>query len=189
MSQSSNDSRLFPQNRQAQAGGPIQHWSTYFPGSELDPNDPRLPIVETLLKFLQDNHATYLVRSELKKYGRVSLDYSQLKAEIPVGDFNTVLKDEPVTVISCLAIAAHNAAHSLRFPVPHEKVNVRIVGYEPYTNLKNMKSNMVEKFLSVRGNVVRTSAIKPLVNLFIIIIFRVIRVCLGFREKCLLVKR
>lgn len=56
------------------------------------------------------------IQAELE-VGRLTLDFVQLQADIPVSDFGSVLKDEPTTVLSCLAIAAHNVRTLICFCV------------------------------------------------------------------------
>lgn len=103
-------------------------------------------------------------QKEIQKNARLPLDFAQLREDIPVGDFASVLQEEPATVLSCLAIAAHHALLELnvRFSIP--KLTVRLMNYTPLTAMRNLKSHFVDKFIALRGNVVRVSAIKPLVT-------------------------
>lgn len=94
----------------------------------------------------------------------MTVDYSVLKDSIPVAQFASVLKDEPITVLSCLEIACHHALVGMKLPFPIGKITVRLAQYKPLTAMRNLKSNFVDKFVALRGNVVRVSNIKPLVT-------------------------
>jgi len=104
------------------------------------------------------------VQDEVRQHSRVTVDYSVLKDSIPVAQFASVLKDEPITVLSCLEIACHHALVGLKLPFPIGKITVRLAQYKPLTAMRNLKSNFVDKFVALRGNVVRVSNIKPLVT-------------------------
>eukprot|EP00466_Bigelowiella_natans_P007098 jgi/Bigna1/45150/e_gw1.113.2.1 len=45
-----------------------------------------------------------------------------------------------------------------------QRLTVRFQNYRPITSLRKLKSNLVDKFIALRGNVVRVSNIKPLVR-------------------------
>ena len=50
------------------------------------------------------------------------------------------------------------------FPdLPPHKITVRIDNVTPLTPLRLLKANCINKFVSIRGNVIRVSAVRPLV--------------------------
>jgi DNA replicative helicase MCM subunit Mcm2 (Cdc46/Mcm family) len=46
---------------------------------------------------------------------------------------------------------------------PAQRITVRILSVSPLTSLRDLKSATVGKFVSVRGNIIRVSAVRPLV--------------------------
>jgi DNA helicase MCM8 len=49
-------------------------------------------------------------------------------------------------------------------PLTTDRVMVRMSNYSPITALKNLKANFVDRFVALRGNVVRISNVRPLVT-------------------------
>jgi DNA replicative helicase MCM subunit Mcm2 (Cdc46/Mcm family) len=171
---------------------PFAVWSLYCP-EPYTPDDQRVPVVRALVAFfaeheefvslVQPPHARALAapsdgrgpvgararacaQEEARTHARLTMNYMQLCALIPVAEFPSVLRDEPTMVLGCLALAAHTAllARPGEGAAELPKLVVRLTNYRPMTSLRNIKSNMVDKFLCVRGNVVRVSSIKPLVT-------------------------
>ena len=67
---------------------------------------------------------------------------------------------EPHTVLACLGLGAYRALLSRDLPFELARINVRLSSYSPLTPLKDLKSNLVEKFVAVRGNVVRVGPVR-----------------------------
>lgn len=147
--------------------GDVLYWKFYFHGECLA-GDPRVAIINELAKFFLENREKYLWnKDEIARTGVVQLNYKSVMTDIPVQEFDTVLKVEPSTVLSSLAIAVHHAMiqlseqHVVRFMA--ERVFIRLEGYVPLTSMRSLKSNYIDRFISLRGNVVRVGNIKPLV--------------------------
>lgn len=94
----------------------------------------------------------------------MDIEFQRLEEDIPIADFVKVLKDQPATILAVLAVSCHRALLRLRFPVQVHRLVVRLRNYGPTTSLRRLKSNFVDKFIALRGNVVRVSNIKPLVQ-------------------------
>lgn len=91
-----------------------------------------------------------------------------LKANIP--DFELLLKTNPNAIIASMGLACSKMAKTCRVQTGNHDstriyppINVRIANYPNRTWLKDLKANVVGKFISVGGTVVRVSSIKPLV--------------------------
>ena len=109
-------------------------------------------------------HVCFYIQDEIRSHSRITIDFTQLCEEIPVAEFASVLHTDAPTVLSSLGLACHHALLALRTPFPIGTLTVRLRNYKPITALKNLKSNFVDKFIALRGNVVRVSNIKPLVT-------------------------
>jgi DNA helicase MCM8 len=147
------------------ANGEVHAWGLYF-NSPCVPDDPRKVIVSELAKFLCEKNQVYLPNPhEVAQTGFVRFYFKTLEAEIPVQEFASVLQAEPATVLSSLGMSVHHALLRLLGPKHRlaDKFEVHLEGYEPITPLRCLKANFIDKFVAVRGNVVRVGNIKPLV--------------------------
>jgi DNA helicase MCM8 len=135
----------------------------YFPDDEYNEGDPKAAIVNILTQFFTTNSAVYVNADEARLRSRVTYNFQHLKDDIPVADFDSVLRAEPHTVLACLGLATYRALRAMEVPFELSKINVRLDRYSPLTALKDLKSNLVEKFVSIRGNVVRVGPVRPLV--------------------------
>eukprot|EP00954_Amorphochlora_amoebiformis_P004830 379592-Amorphochlora_amoeboformis.AAC.2 len=142
-------------------------WDRYF-NRDPDDNDTRMEIIDALSEFFAKNRYSYLDPEEIDRYHRVTIEYDQLREEIPIADFETMLMEQPSQIISIMSISCHRALNVLRSSNPAspdvDKITVRFKNYGPITSLGDLKSNLVDKFIALRCNVVRVSNIKPLVR-------------------------
>ena len=90
-----------------------------------------------------------LFRAQARAHARVSFNYQHLKNDIPVADFDSVLRAEPHTVLACLGLATYRALLIQDLPFEFGKINVRLNRYAPLTPLKELKSNLVEKYVTL----------------------------------------
>jgi DNA helicase MCM8 len=139
-------------------------WPVYFADTEFAVDDPRLPIIALLKQFFVERHHLLDYDSIVAK-AALSFDFNTLSASIPVADFANTLREEPTTVLACLACAAHVALLDLRvsFQIP-ARLSVRLHHFAPVTQFKNLKAQCVDKFVGLRGNVVRVGTIQPQVT-------------------------
>ncbi|EAL65948.1 MCM family protein [Dictyostelium discoideum AX4] len=98
----------------------------------------------------------------------IPLDYQLLKNQIyRVEDqFEIRLRDDSEMVINCLGVVIYqvlyeNVSESQR---PKKKINIRIFHFEPLLQLKKLKANLIDKFVSLKGTVIRVGNVKPLVT-------------------------
>ena len=98
----------------------------------------------------------------------VPLDWNYLQKELPKEYFQEFLV-KPIDMLSCLGLAYYN--YMQNFPdiyknkplLRDKKIMPRIYGFKPLTPLRNLKSNLIGKFVAISGTVVRAGNIKPLV--------------------------
>ncbi len=117
----------------------------------------------------------------------VVLDFVDLSETIPIEQFKDTLHEDPTIILNVLAMAMHqvmpvrcvHAASTLTGSVVcgllqalkvrgvnlgFDRVTIRMRNYSPITAFRGLKSNVVDKMVAIRGNVVRVSGIKPLVK-------------------------
>ncbi|ORX99253.1 MCM-domain-containing protein, partial [Basidiobolus meristosporus CBS 931.73] len=95
----------------------------------------------------------------------------------PFGGLQEAFKVEPNIVLGCLGIAISEAIIEKSRQTIHDglikdledyasrtKIIVRISQFEPLTHLKDLKANLIGRLICIRGTVVRTSSIKPIVT-------------------------
>ena len=138
-------------------------WQVYWPDEEFQETSPKLAIASTLSIFFEENQNELVNYKTALERGCVAMDYQLLRTEIPVGDFDRVLRSEPHTVLACLDISMHKCLITLYPDFPLDRIHVRLFNYEPETPMKTIKSNLVEKFVSISGNVVRVGSVRPIV--------------------------
>ncbi|KAI9500629.1 MCM8 protein [Coemansia spiralis] len=94
-------------------------------------------------------------------------DYPTLVQANPVPSFAERIYNEPEHLLRCMGLAVccvlsseygADAEHILG----DHKLHVHLLHFEPITHMKALKSSLVGKLVTVRGTIVRTSPIKPL---------------------------
>jgi DNA helicase MCM8 len=141
----------------------VTAWSTYFPNDICRAGDVKIQIIRELSTFFRE-HADFLLDiDDIKDKSRAMLDYQYLIQHIPVSEFGEMLKQQPTLVNACLSIAVHHALLAMRVSFHIDKIHVRLQNYQPLTGMRKLKANLVDHFIAIHGNVVRVSAIKPMV--------------------------
>ncbi|KAL2919843.1 hypothetical protein HK105_200760 [Polyrhizophydium stewartii] len=150
---------------------PYPCWDLYFADSPYMPGHEYIPLVEHLTGFfgsffdqLRDAESTDAFE-QLIMQPVVMVDYKDLSAVLT--DLGERLKSHPGALLGCLGMAATLVAMThLRqddyFDPVYDRKIVRIVGHPVVTPLKDLKSNLMGKFISIRGTVVRVSSVKPM---------------------------
>jgi hypothetical protein len=77
--------------------------------------------------------------------------------------------DEADDVLKCIGLAlcvqkALRLVLGSNLPLPEARITARLQEVGPLTPLRDIKSTVVGKLLAVRGNVIRVSAVRPLVQ-------------------------
>ncbi|RKO85279.1 MCM2/3/5 family-domain-containing protein [Blyttiomyces helicus] len=101
----------------------------------------------------------------------VLVDYKDLQAHSGVAEMDMRLRERPADTLACLGLAVDEAMRRRRSPSePRSSPSgarpktVRIVNHTEITPLKNLKSNLFGKFITVRGTIVRVSSVGPQVS-------------------------
>jgi len=141
----------------------LLRWNSYFPSLECTEFEQRVQIAYALIDFFLARQS-WVDTPEVRQHGRVTLNFTRLESEVPVADFAVALRDEPSTVLGCLALAAHVTLDRLRIVIPFPKVIVRIANCTNIIPVRSVKANYLEKFVSIRGTVTRVGSVRPLVK-------------------------
>jgi DNA replicative helicase MCM subunit Mcm2 (Cdc46/Mcm family) len=104
----------------------------------------------------------------------VWLNHAEMASKMP--DFANVLEEFPLDVIPCLGLALCMVRHEKRqdleetparkrsVTLDQNKIQVRLHNVSPVLPVASLKADVVNRFVTVMGTVVRVSAIKPLVT-------------------------
>ncbi|KAH9257592.1 hypothetical protein BASA81_004041 [Batrachochytrium salamandrivorans] len=149
-------------------------WVLYFPFDDFSPTSPWVDATRLFRRFfLQDEKGRLLLRNvELNRASEVVFDYVEFVASLSpeLSAFEEVMKASAEIMISCLGLALC----SLRTIQEEEErgggrarsrpIAPRFVNFRPFTLLTRLKADLIGKFVSVRGNVVKVQGVKPLVK-------------------------
>ncbi|KAJ2794110.1 DNA replication licensing factor mcm8, partial [Coemansia furcata] len=141
-----------------------RYWTLYFP--RIDFNAAPSESVADIKRFAEyvKHHPESFSMDTMHS---CSFDYLTLVEASPLADFAQRLRDEPENILSCLGLAVcyvlsceygADAEHILG----DHRLHIRLLHHEPLTHMKSLKSGIVGKLVTVRGTVVRTSPIRPL---------------------------
>ncbi|XP_076347300.1 DNA helicase MCM8-like isoform X2 [Tachypleus tridentatus] len=162
--------------------GPYNGWKLYLPDEHYDSQSntvKKLQLVEEYCRNLQLSGK----KEEIENRQSFTFDVKSLAEDVVIKekwpDLITELKETPESVINYIGLALHHFLTKEifnelskeqddssvqfitdEFNVP--KIHARLSGYEPLTQMKNLKANYYGKFVSVKGTVVRVSNVKPL---------------------------
>eukprot|EP01112_Ceratiomyxa_fruticulosa_P012920 TRINITY_DN3601_c0_g2_i1.p1 TRINITY_DN3601_c0_g2~~TRINITY_DN3601_c0_g2_i1.p1 ORF type:complete len:728 (+),score=149.30 TRINITY_DN3601_c0_g2_i1:149-2332(+) len=169
-------------------GIPFTGWSLYFPGQDFsiiadDNENPTIALIENLINHFR----TTFQQQDIEGLNSVPMDFVALRDALDLScNFVDHLLNKPLTLIPCLELALHQIGvgryssmsstpqdnldengkkrkNLMAKYQPSKKLNARIYNYEPKTSLRSLKSNLINKFVSVRGTVIRVSNVKPTV--------------------------
>ncbi|KAJ1960278.1 hypothetical protein IWQ62_004292 [Dispira parvispora] len=141
-------------------------WVLYFPCTALQDDQ----VLETLLVQL---HQYFTARQTTLNplTNTVYVHYPDLLQGEQGDTLTNLLINKPAMVLSamCLALCVSLRHRGLNPETKlsgdiRNKVHIRLQAFEPITPLKSLKSNMVGKLICIRGTVVRTSLVKPLLT-------------------------
>lgn len=152
-------------------------WELYFSANEYQPSDRRALLIRDMAAFFGTEVGWQLLtRSFCNDYDNryhCSLDYEQLLAATRSADLTVALEMAPAEGLACLSAAATEcfcyakreaAASLLQRSPPPGKVAIRLTNHSPSLVLiKQLKSSSIGKLATVKGTVVRSSHVRPLV--------------------------
>ncbi|KAJ1789076.1 DNA replication licensing factor mcm8, partial [Coemansia sp. RSA 2399] len=141
-----------------------RYWSLYFPRQDIDVATKEcLDDVRRFASYLQEHPESFSMETDAS----CLFDYPALVQASPVPGFADRVYNEPEHLLSCLGLAVccvlsteygPDAEHILG----DHRLHIHLLHHEPIAHMKTLKSNLVGKLVTVRGTVVRTSPIKPL---------------------------
>eukprot|EP00300_Choanocystis_sp_HF-7_P001996 c11573_g1_i1.p1 GENE.c11573_g1_i1~~c11573_g1_i1.p1 ORF type:complete len:607 (+),score=108.72 c11573_g1_i1:26-1822(+) len=148
-------------------------WPHYFPGENLTNNDSRIPFISRLKSYFCGDAPPFVWPRDCNAVDSVFLDYDKFIKAGPIPQFGQQLLNDPLVVVGCIGVALysafrdrHQSVQPGQYPIPFRdrKICPRIINFHPQIPLREIKSNMICKFVSVKGNVIRVSGLRPLVT-------------------------
>ncbi|KAJ1963828.1 hypothetical protein H4R35_007205 [Dimargaris xerosporica] len=165
-----------PKKRKTQHSAPSSdwegypEWQLYFPDQALAEN------YDDDLSALLNHLLGYFVTKRTLPHpltNTAGVSYPDLLRQ-PFGQFvATALVDQPTVTLNAMSMAMCVALRQRGVIGPddgddwahiRQRIQIRLHQYEPITPLKHLKSNLVGKLICVRGTVVRTSLVKPILT-------------------------
>ncbi|KAI9344938.1 DNA replication licensing factor MCM8 [Obelidium mucronatum] len=148
---------------------PFAHWSLYFGGELYSGEHEQVPVINAFTGYFHDLIEAAKLSGEVirKTQATIAISYSDLvgKTKAQLLDLDERIKLEPAAVLASLGLAFSNALITeYGTTVARVKRHVRILGYDQITPLKDLKANLMGRFISVRGTIVRVSSIKPVIT-------------------------
>ncbi|KAJ2225115.1 hypothetical protein IWW45_007952 [Coemansia sp. RSA 485] len=141
-----------------------RYWPIYFPRQDVNAvTDEHLQDIRSLAGYLKTHPEAFL----MEPTGPCLFDYTIMTQGTPVPDFVQRVRDEPEHILRCLGLAVclvinEEYGSASEYLIGSQKLPVHLLYHEPLTHMKHLKSSLVGKLVTVRGTVVRTSTIKPL---------------------------
>eukprot|EP00002_Diphylleia_rotans_P024947 TRINITY_DN4927_c0_g1_i6.p1 TRINITY_DN4927_c0_g1~~TRINITY_DN4927_c0_g1_i6.p1 ORF type:complete len:712 (-),score=116.81 TRINITY_DN4927_c0_g1_i6:41-2176(-) len=139
-------------------------WALYFPTEEEDiPNDPRVALCHAFEDYFQRQSDAY-PEEDVLRTSALWIDHSILRGDLLlINRFAPVFDANPMEALDCICIGYLQKTGLVK-PFDKKKIHARLYNHEPITPLKNLKSNNIGKFISIKGTVIRVSIIKPLIQ-------------------------
>ncbi|KAI8832045.1 MCM2/3/5 family-domain-containing protein [Chytridium lagenaria] len=157
---------------------PYPDWSLYFQEGKAS-RSPHIILNPVVILEYRDNHDLIpLIKAAKEYFSKYStkdqdlngdiilLNYQHLKRFCGFDGLVEDLVTRPQTFFNSIALAAVAAlaeenweAHLVK-----RKKSVRLLEYDVITPLKALKANLIGRFISVKGTIVRVSSIKPMIT-------------------------
>lgn len=126
--------------------------------------------IKAFEEFFKKHHETFIEPQieELKEFHRININWQIFKKKHNENDFalcqgniNEFLNETPylfLPIISC-------SIHQIIFLTEKNnyKINCRIINLNKITKIKELKSGLLGKFVSIRGTVTRVTKLKPII--------------------------
>lgn len=151
-----------------------RYWSVYFPFDDLSPTSPWMDATRLLRKFFlfHENGKCLLRNTNLNLVSQVTFDYSVFVQNLSpdLEAFEQVLRANGEVMVACLGLALcslrdpNEASSNDSFHPRSRPITPRFVNLRPLTPLTSMKADLIGRFVSIRGNVVRVQGVRPLVK-------------------------
>lgn len=142
-------------------------WPLYFesPLEAFTPQDTRAMLAQQCAAMFRGPGASLISTVEWAHDTVVRINYDDLLRHSEIDDLEDALRDESATVVRCLGLGLC-AIRATKLPpyTPPAMLVVRIQSVKPIRPIREIKADVIDRFVAVRGNVVRVSAIRPLVT-------------------------
>ncbi|KYQ93477.1 MCM family protein [Tieghemostelium lacteum] len=97
----------------------------------------------------------------------IAMDYLLLKNDIfkSLREFDRCLKNEPEIVLDCIGVCMYEIIYRKLNQSKHlrKKIKIRLFNFEPILPLRKLRSNLIGKYVSIKGTVIRVGNVKPMV--------------------------
>ncbi|KAI9340418.1 Minichromosome maintenance deficient 8 [Zopfochytrium polystomum] len=150
---------------------PYPEWVLYFPDEPFSEDHDLIPMITGFMDYFNARFGEEIEDTSAKGFRSrtiVEVDYQDLRQKCKVGDIDLRLQQQPNDVLSSMGLAACLVANRnvdmAEDGADFIKKTVRILKYDNITALKELKANLMGRFIAVKGTVVRVSSIKPLVT-------------------------
>ncbi|KND03322.1 uncharacterized protein SPPG_02368 [Spizellomyces punctatus DAOM BR117] len=160
---------------------PFASWSLYFPAETYVEGHDLVPIIQGFMQYFDriftsegaahDQHIGELLYNQRCV---ISVDFCHLKASCSVPELEGRVRMQPSETLACMSLAASEVIENTRKRMGIDKVNstqglgfkrtVRLVNLDEITPLKDLKANLMNRYISIRGTVVRISTVKPVLS-------------------------
>eukprot|EP00793_Prasinoderma_coloniale_P002998 PRCOL_00006464-RA len=157
--------------RRARPDG-LAAWRLYFPGEERDDGDRRARLVAELAAALRASPAMLAAaRRSARAANAFAVSYKRLLECSGSADLQAALEFQPVEGLCCVGAAAYEAVYCAESasedtpPAAAPRVRLTEYVHSPVNSIAALRANCVGRLVSVRGTVVRASAVRPLVTM------------------------
>ncbi|KAH3745571.1 DNA helicase MCM8 [Pelomyxa schiedti] len=150
----------------------VEGWDVYFQEESAKDDDKARFVL-----FLAEQIKPYVSTQLIGDNNVVPFMYEELIEHISDPSFPRLVYEDPETALACLACSLHQIVYGnqnqpsgsqmddeLAPPPPQRKFTVRLFKYSKITPLRKLKANFLGKFVCVKGTVVRTGNIRPMVK-------------------------
>lgn len=146
------------------------HWDLYFPFDDFSIDLPWFNAAKIFRAFLNGsqrdklgNGSDLLADVDIERATEVIFDYQQwcssMDMEGELAAFSTVLRDNASITLKCIGLALCSLRRRRQFedglaPLSN-RITPRFSQYREITSIRALKSNMLGKFVAIRGTVIR----------------------------------
>ena len=141
-----------------------QIWPAFYLQEKFSSTDSRVDAIRMFQQFFQDHMALFLLpQSQLDSRGEkmIYLNIMDISVKLQYSDFISTLCSQPNEVINALGIAL-----SLVFSIQqHRFLIIKPILHNllPETRFEDLRSNMIGRFVTLRGYIIRLSLPQPYV--------------------------
>jgi len=151
------------------------HWDLFFPFDDFETaGQAWCRAVKLFRRFFEEEGAALFEGVNLEQATQVVFDFNEFldKVTTPghsLAKFGESLRNNARMTLNCLGLAIC----SMRTTPVGEKdgfnpivnrISPRFVGYRPLTSIRALKSSFLERFVAVKGTVIRVAGVRPLVK-------------------------